>query len=300
VGPSFGSYRGMYYPDDIKSWLESNLGIEKVNLGIDLLDPRYDLIVVTPEWIRHNKFHLKFFIPIFGYVLKMRKTKRPVFGIIGDIYKIEYLIPISILVSGCGGSIPLNSITINEAVNFGIPFPSGPYVMQLNQKNIKLFQSSHSWAQRSNTIIFGSGSLRREQIFKDLNPILGALGWTTIITRRQLEWEDYRLLIKKSKVLICASTLIESASERLRFKFLSKRLAKYAITHRIWEGFCGGLLVVTDVTPTLTELGFIKGIHFLDLQELITSNATLPDETEMSRIAKAGNTLFKNIVFSDI
>jgi hypothetical protein len=38
----------MYYPDDIKSWLESNLGIEKVNLGIDLLDPRYDLIVVTP------------------------------------------------------------------------------------------------------------------------------------------------------------------------------------------------------------------------------------------------------------
>jgi hypothetical protein len=54
------------------------------------------------------------------------------------------------------------------------------------------------------------------------------------------------------------------------------------------------------VTPTLTELGFIKGIHFLDLQELITSNATLPDETEMSRIAKAGNTLFKNIVFSDI
>jgi hypothetical protein len=69
----------------------------------------------------------------------MRKTKRPVFGIIGDIYKIEYLIPISILVSGCGGSIPLNSITINEAVNFGIPFQSGPYVMQLNQKILNFF-----------------------------------------------------------------------------------------------------------------------------------------------------------------
>lgn len=298
--PRYGSKRSMYYPDDIKNWLESKLSCKKVNLSTNFSNGDYDVIVISPEWIRDQRFHIKLFFPAFKLAFKLCKLNKPVWAIVGDIYKIEYLIPASIIVYFCGGSIPLMSITVPEAKKFEIPLPSGPHVIQLNPKTINLFKSNIVWEKRNKVVLFGSGSKRREAIYSEFHHNLKKIGWETKIARRQYDWDQYRELVKHSQVLVCASTLVESAAIRLRYKFLQKNLAKYAITHRIWEGFCGGLLVITDAAPVLTEFGFIEDTHYINIQKFIDMKGYLPPSTEMSKIASAGRNLFEDIVLNTI
>lgn len=286
----------MYFPDDLKNWLESKLNFANVYLTTNLSYGDYDVTVISPEWIRDQRLHLKLFFPVFKLSIKLRKLGKPVWVFIGDIYKIEYLIPASIIVYLCGGSIPLMSISVSEAKKFGIPLPSGPHIIQLNPKNIHLFKSNIAWGKRNKVVLFGSGSEKREDIYSKFHNNLEKLGWETIIARRQYDWHEYRELVKNSQVLICASTLVEGAAKRLRYKFLQKNLAKYAITHRIWEGFCGGLLVITNGTPVLTELGFVEDIHYINIQKFIDMKGNLPPSPEMSKIASAGRNLFEELV----
>lgn len=299
-GPRYGPKRCMYFPDSIEGWLESKLGIKNINLSGTISDSDWDLIVISPEWIKERSFHLKFFFPTFNLARKLRKSKTPVWVMIGDIYKIEYLIVASIIVYFCGGSIPLMSITVSEAKKFGIPLASGPHMILLNPNTENLFLSHIVWEKRDRRIIFGGGSERREGIYAEFHSNLEKIGWEAIIARRQYDWDEYRELIKNSQILICSSTLVESAAIRLRFKFLQKNLAKYAITHRIWEGFCAGLLVITDATPVLTELGFMEDIHFINIQKFIDMKGTLPPSPEMSKIASTGRTLFEKLVHNII
>jgi hypothetical protein len=298
--PRYGPKRAMYFPNSIKDWLESKLGIENVKLSRSISNLDCEVVVISPEWIRDQRFHLKYFFSTFNFARKLRKFKTPVWVMIGDIYKIEYLITASIIVYLCGGSIPLMSITVPEAKKFGIPFPSGPHIILLNPKTEHLFRSHIVWEKRDKVIIFGSGSERRQRIYAEFHKNLEKIGWETIIARRQYDWDEYRELIKNSQILICSSTLVESAAIRLRFKFLQKNLAEYAITHRIWEGFCGGLLVITDATPVLTEFGFIEDIHFINIQKFIDMKGKLPPSPEMSKIASAGRDLFENLVHNII
>jgi hypothetical protein len=297
---NFPSNRVMYFPHDLSNWANSKLGIRNINFSTDVKQVSSGVVIITPDWIKKQKSHLKFFVPILSTAFRLRRKKIPVWVVIGDVYKIEYLIPAVILVAMCGGSLPCNSITPEEAKNFGIPFPSGPHIIQLSPKNVNLFKSEIHWESRKNLVLFAGGSLKREQIYSKYHNELEKSGWTTIIPRRNFNWEEYRNLNKETKVLIASSTLIEIASIRLRYKFLKNKVSKYAITHRIWEGFCSGSLVVTNTTPVLEKLGFKRDLHFLDIDTCLGSNIKLPNQKVMADIAKSGNRLFLELVDNQI
>ena len=297
---SFASNRIMYYPHDLSDWAKAKLGISHIVFSINVKQVSSDVVIITPEWIKQQKSHFKSFIPILITGLRLRRKKIPVWAVIGDVYKIEYLIPAVILVAICGGSFICNSITSEEAQNFGIPFPSGPHIIQLNPNNVYLFESKINWESRENIVLFAGGSIMREHIYSKYHKEFEKSGWTTIIPRRNFNWEEYRNLNKGARILIASSTLVEGAIIRLRFNFLRSKLSKYAITHRIWEGFCSGSLVVTNATPVLEKFGFKKNIHFLDIDTCLGSNIVLPDKRIMSEIAKSGNRLFLELVNNQV
>ena len=297
---NFSSNRVMYYPHDLNDWANSKLGISRIVFSINVKKISSDVVIISPDWIKQQKSHLRFFIPILITSFRLRRKKIPVWVVIGDVYKIEYLIPAVILVAICGGSFLCNSITPDEAKNFGIPFPSGPHILLLNPNNVYLFESKINWESRANLVLFAGGSLIREQIYNNYHKDFEKSGWTTVIARRNLDWEEYRNLIKETKVLIASSTLVEGAIIRLRFNFLKSKVSKYAITHRIWEGFCSGSLVVTNMTPVLEKFGFKKNIHFLDIDTCLGSNLVLPNQKVMADIAKSGNRLFLELVNNQV
>lgn len=298
--PNFSSNRVMYYPHDLNDWANSKLGIRRVAFSTNVKKVSSDVVIISPEWIKQQKSHLRFFIPILITAFRLRRKKIPVWVVIGDVYKIEYLIPAVILVAVCGGSFLCNSITPDEAKSFGIPFPSGPHIFQLNPNNVYLFESKINWESRENLVLFAGGSLIREQTYYKYHKVFEKSGWTTIIPRRNLDWEEYRNLNKETRILIASSTLVESAIIRLRFNFLKSKVSKYAITHRIWEGFCSGSLVVTNTTPVLEKFGFKKNIHFIDIDTCLGSNIVLPNKRIMSEIAKSGNRLFLELVNNQV
>jgi hypothetical protein len=298
--PNFPSNRVMYYPHDLNDWANSKLGIRRIDFSINVKQVSSDVVIISPEWIKQQKSHLRFFTPIMITAFRLRRKKIPVWVVIGDVYKIEYLIPAVILVAICGGYFPCTTISPEEAKNFGIPFPSGPHIIQLNPNNVYLFKSEINWESRENLVLFAGGSHIREQIYSKYHKEFEKSGWTTIIPRRNLDWEEYRDLNKETRILIASSTLVESAIIRLRFNFLKSKVSKYAITHRIWEGFCSGSLVVTNVTPVLEKLGFKKNVHFLDIDTCLGSNVVLPDKKIMSEIAKSGNRLFLELVNNQV
>jgi len=280
-----------------KSWAESTLKIDYVEFSSDLNAIESDVLIITGDWLKSKNAHLKFFIPIFRAARKIKKCNVPVWFMQGDVYRLETIIPASILVANCGGAIVLQHATKSEASKFGIPFPFGPHIWTLNPGNQKMFRSHINWRNREQIIIMAaSGDNRRQELHNKFANQLESSGWKVLATNHQYTWEEYKLINKKSKINVNTSLLQEVVVERLRF--LKNRASKYTVTHRVFEGFCSGSLVVTNSNPILLELGFHVNEHYLDLDQLILNGFQFPSDKILEKVALAGGSRFQDLMSS--
>jgi|688.fasta_scaffold277231_2 hypothetical protein len=278
-----------------KSWAESTLKIDNVQFSSDLDSIRSDVLIITGDWLKSKNAHLKFFIPVFKAARKLKSGNIPVWFMQGDTYRLETIIPASILVANCGGAVVLQQSTKNEASKFGIPFPFGPHIWTLNPGNQKMFRSNINWRNREQIIIMAaSGDNRRQELYNEFADQLKSAGWKVLATKQQYSWEDYKLVNKKSKVNVNTSLLQEVVVERLGL--VRDRASKYTVTHRVFEGFCSGAVIVTNSNPILLELGFKVNEHYLDLDQLILNGFKLPSERVLEKVARAGNLRFQDLI----
>ncbi len=282
-----------------KSWAENTLKVPSVEIAFNLKNVNTDVVIIGGEWFKSTKPHYKFFIPAFKLANELSKKKLPVWFMLMDTYRLETLIAASILVAKCGGAIILQQNTKQEATKFGIPFPSGPHIWLLNRGNVSLFHSDTNWQNRKKTMIFGiSGDENREKLFSKLKNSSNLIDWEIIPTSHQFSFNAYRELTKQAKVSVITNTRQYAINKRIRF--LRKYASNYLVGSRIFEGFCAGCLVITNTCPTLTELGFKPGIHFLDCDLWESENFLIPDEKTLNEIANKGKQLFFSLVDSRI
>ena len=281
------------------SWVENTLKIQDVDVIFNVKDIDTDVVIIGGEWFKSIKPHYKFFIPAFKLAAKLYKQKLPIWFLLMDTYRLEVLIAASILVAKCGGAIVLQQNTKEEAIKFGIPFPTGPHIWLLNLGNVSLFQSHINWENRKKLILFGlSGDEKRELLFKKFVNSSNLRDWEVIPTTRQFSFDSYRELTKQAKISIITNKRQFAIDKRLRF--LRKYASNYLVGSRIFEGFCAGCLVITNTSPTLTKLGFKPNVHYVDCDLWEREGFVIPDDKSLNRIAEQGKKLFFSLVESSV
>ena len=277
------------------SWARSTLKIMDVKISSNSTDIDSEVVIITGDWFKSTKPHLKLFIPAFKLARKIKKQNLPIWFLAGDTYNLHLIIAASILVSRCGGAVVLQQNTRDEALEFGIPFPSGPHLWLFNPDNIYLFQSEIKWEDRDNLILFAAtGDDKRRNFLDQSKDYLTNLGWAVVPGNQQFDWVGYRDLNKKTNINVTLS-LRQSAVEK-RLRFLKNRASEFTVSSRVFEGFCSGSVVVTNVNPVLSVLGFESGVHYLDVTLMQNPNFSLPNNDLLKSIAISGNELFLSII----
>ena len=285
----------LIHPEAAKHWAISTLKIHQVHYSNNSKKIDSQIVIITGDWLKLKRPHLKLFIPVFIAAYQIRKQKLPVWFMQGDAFRLETLIAASIFVSICGGAVVLQMQTAEEGSKFGIPFPSGPHIWTLSLGNSYLFESNSEWKHRQNNILFAvSGDGKRKMLYNKYSKVLEGQKWTVYGTNQQYDWNDYCELNRCAKINITTSLMQEAYLKKLRH--LRRNVPKHTVTHRVWEGFCSGSLVVTNKNPVLESLGFIENVHYLDLDLLISTGFVFPENQILNEIADIGKKRFFEIL----
>jgi hypothetical protein len=294
--------KGIDLTDAVESWLIQSVRLEKSSIvtslnGIEISHNNDAVLVVTYDWLSSGNRWRMFFREIFELAAAAKRLNLPVWIMLGDSFDQEYTIPSALLVALAGGSTILQSNTKSEGIDFGLVHPSGPHIWTMPQKNLELFNSPTPWKDRERLALnASSGEPRRKAFSKVIELQLTKQNWKVNNTNHKLSWEDYVELTKNSQVTVTTCWLQQQylkGSKRTRSK-----IAKTTVTHRVWEGFAAGCAVVTNSNSTLNSLGFIAGVHFIELWSETDpiDDIKLPNEHELEKIAAAGQILFSKVV----
>ena len=283
----------------VKSWADSSLNSKTISISTNSKNIESEIVIITGDWFKQTKPHLKFFIPAFRLAKEIQKQKKPVWFMAGDTYNLHLTIAASILVANCGGAIILQQNTMEEALQFGIPFPSGPHIWLINPGNLDLFKSDTPWNSRSDQILFAvSGDIKRKIFYQETHKNFLKYGWNVVPGNHQYDWPSYREVLKRTKINITLSLRQSAVDKRLRF--LRKRSSEYTVSSRVFEGFCAGNLVVTNVNPILEKLGFKPNLHYLDVDLFSKEDFQMPSDDSLQAIAQAGSDFFIGLVNSSV
>ena len=282
-----------------ESWARSTLKIKDVQITSNSTNIKSEVVIITGDWFKGTKPHLKFFIPAFRLAKKIEKQNLPIWFMAGDTYNLHLIIAASILVSRCGGAVVLQQNTRMEALAFGIPFPSGPHLWLLNPENVYLFESEIKWEDRKPIVLFAAtGDDKRRKFLNQTEDFLTNLGWEVVPGNQQFDWVTYRDVNKNTCINLTLSLRQSAVDKRLRF--LKTRASEFTVSSRVFEGFCSGSLVVTNSNPVLSELGFESGTHYLDVTLIANSSFLSPTNKRLCEIANAGHQLFSYLVHNKV
>lgn len=278
-------------------WIKHTLEI--TDLEVSQKSPREssEVVIVTLDWLKLKSSHIFLFIPTIMFALKLKRRNQKVWILPLDTFNLQWTIPSCILSAVCGGAVILQSNTSQEAQRFGLVFPSGPHLWTLNKSNFSLFYSNLPWNERNRIAVFAkSGDDIRIEIYDKYHKFIELQNYQVRTTSHELDWQKYRDLIKSSRICINTSLLQKVVFDRVGK--LARNLPKNVVTFRIWEAFCSGSVVITNVNPVLGELGFLPQTHYLDLDALLSVKLSLPDEAELMEIATRGQKRFLEVIES--
>ena len=292
---------GLDFTDAVENWLTQSLGFEKT-LVVDSLEkaPNLDsrtILVISYDWLFSGRRWRGLFQEIRQLAREARERNLPVWVMLADVYDQGSIIPASILVSLCGGAIILQPNTAAEGERFGLVFPSGPHIWTMPPKNLKQFESETPWIERERVILLPSGGEIRRSVFMDkVASRMSSLGWKIESTNKTFAWNQYVNVVKNSKILVTTCWLQEQflvGSKKTR-----NRMSVNTVTHRVWEGFAAACAVVTNSNAVLDELGFIAGVHYVELwtDHELSGDFLLPADFELEKIAHAGHKHFTILV----
>jgi hypothetical protein len=287
-----------------RSWIKDVLGlqlVEEIASSADLKnDFRRKVLIIDFDWIFsiHEKPFM--FFKIIKLAIKARSLNMPVWVFLGDTFAVRYLPATCFLVAFCGGSIILQPNTPAEAEAFGIIFPTGPFLWSMSDKNCKAFFSDIEVVDRPKVVLLaGTGESRRINYMNELSQKLNSIGWDTTFSNGKLSWNQY---VDLSKNVSAIATTNWMHKVHIRGTRKSRnRIAKTTTTHRVWEGFASGSLVMTQRTAVLDFFGFLPGKHYFELwsENDIRNQIIFMDKSEIALIANSGQNLFLDLVKSN-
>ena len=125
---------------------------------------------------------------------------------------------------------------------------------------------------------------------------LNDIGWDTTFSDGKLPWEDYTQQYRNVSAIATTNWMHEVHIRGSRKSI--NRIAETTTTHRVWEGFASGAMVMTHRTKVLDYFGFLPGKHYFELwsEEDIRNPIVFMNKTEIISIASSGQSLFLGLV----
>jgi hypothetical protein len=116
-----------------------------------------------------------------------------------------------------------------------------------------------------------------------------------LLSNGNFERQDYINLL--GTVKFYASTNFVQEVFHIGSKRYRKKMSDTTTTGRTWNAFAAGMVLITNETDNLKELGFVPNVHYLDLIKIIDSqNFQLPQDDELSVIARNGRNHYKSLM----
>jgi hypothetical protein len=292
---------GLNLTSAARSWIEESSGLRlsaeipsTTHLNNDFKE---NVLIIDFAWIFsiHEKPFMVF--KVIKLAARAKSLRMPVWIFLGDTFAVRYLPAACFLVAYCGGSIILQPNTPAEAAAFGIVFPAGPFLWTLNDKNYKVFHSDERNIDRPKVVLLaGTGENRRISYMNQLAGKLNRIGWDTTFSNGKLSWDQY-LGQSKNASAIATTNWMHKIHIRGTKKSRNK-IAKSTTTHRVWEGFASGSMVMTQRTEVLDHFGFLPGKHYFELwsEDDIQGEIVFIDKSEVDRIATSGQKLFLDLL----
>jgi hypothetical protein len=291
-------------PDDLgKLFLEETTQASVEIMSSDeIFSLRNDGETVVATWVAGTNVGLSwypYYLKVLILSIKLRRKKIPVIVFLCDTYYADAATIAVTLTSLTGGVSIFLQNTRNEISNFGYSSFIWPaFWVPIVSRILDAPNSEIPWKDRKNVCMLASGlsaTPRRIDLMNKVGIYMRSNNYDLLMSNGNFERQDYIDLL--GTVKFYASTNFVQEVFHIGSKRYRKKMSNTTTTGRSWNAFAAGMVLITNETDNLKELGFIPNVHYLDLMKIIEGQAfQLPDDDELSIIARNGCNHIKSLM----
>lgn len=283
--------RGVNLTHSIMEWVFENAGqglpITKRNLKQLKSQDDVRVLVICHDW--YAALNRRYILDFFLVAYRSRRRNIRIWAPLADTFDMRTNLPLLLMVQIAGGALLLSGNCICEAKKFGLLKAAGHFLWTTPPDVRSQFKSEMDWENRSRkmTLAF-SGDKARIALMSDLEKKFRRTNWEIIANHGQQDFVSYVETIKHSRILVTTNTVGERYL--LGPRSYVERIPRQAITHRNWDAFMSGTLLITNQTHLLELLGFFPNIHFIELYpvESLPQRLSALSDIQLKAIASAG------------
>ena len=291
-------------PDDLgKLFLEETTGASVEIISCDeVFSLKNDGETVIATWIAGTHVGLSwylYYLKIIILSIKLHRRKIPVIVFLCDTYYPDAATVAVTLTSLTGGVSIFVQNSRREIRNFGYSSFIWPaFWVPIVSNILDAPNSQIPWKERKNICMLASGlsaTPRRVDLMNNLGNYMRNNGYDLLLSNGNFERQDYINLL--GTVKFYASTNFVQEVFHIGSKRYRKKMSDTTTTGRTWNAFAAGMVLITNETDNLKELGFVPNVHYLDLINILDSqNFQLPHDDELSIIAQNGRNYYKSLL----
>ena len=291
-------------PDDLgKLFLEETTGASVEIISCDeVFSLKNDGETVIATWIAGTHVGLSwylYYLKIIILSIDLRRRKIPVMVFLCDTYYPDAATVAVTLTSLTGGVSIFLQNSRREIRNFGYSSFIWPaFWVPIVSNILDAPNSQIPWKERKNICMLASGlsaTPRRIDLMNNLGNYMRNNSYDLLLSNGNFERQDYINLL--GTVKFYASTNFVQEVFHIGSKRYRNKMSDTTTTGRTWNAFAAGMVLITNETDNLKELGFVPNVHYLDLINILDSqNFQLPHDDELSIIAQNGRNYYKSLL----
>jgi hypothetical protein len=291
-------------PDDLgKLFLEETTEASVEIMSSDeIFSLRNDGETVIATWVAGTHVGLSwylYYLKVLILSFKLRRKNIPVIVFLCDTYYADAATIAVTLTSLTGGVSIFLQNSRREISNFGYSsFVWPAFWVPIVSRILNAPNSEIPWKDRKNVCMLASGlsaTARRIDLMNQLGIYMRRNNYDLLLSNGNFEIQDYIDLL--GTVKFYASTNFVQEVFHIGSKRYRKKMSNTTTTGRTWNAFAAGMVLISNETDNLKELGFIPSVHYLDLMKIVGDQTfRLPEDDELSTIARNGRDHYINLM----
>jgi hypothetical protein len=293
------SVRGVNLTHSIMEWVFENAGqglpITKRNLKLLKSEDDIRVLVICHDW--YAALNRRYILDYFLVAYRSRRRNIRIWAPLADTFDMRTNLPLLLMVQIAGGALLLQANCICEAKKFRLLKAAGHFLWTTPPDVRSQFKSEIDWEERPRKMILAfSGDKERLILMSDLEQEFRRMNWEIIANDGQQDFVSYAETLKHSRIVVTTNTI--GKRHLLGPRSYVERIPRQAITHRTWDSFMSGNLLVTNQTHLLELLGFFSETHFIELfpAESLPQRLSAFSDIQLKAIANAGHEKFLELV----
>lgn len=296
-------YIGPNLSDIAKRWLEEVLDarVNECNhaLGLKMVQGDLSIFATFASRTPAGPIKIIYFARILTLALHLRKQGIPAVIFLPDTFYPDAAIVASLLAGLTQGATVFLQNSKAEADHFGYPNPIGPIFWTWPPSRAGTKTTTTSWIDRRDSYLVPAGNTggtsRLLLAKRFLEHMSSANGYTALITDGSLSNEEYNSALRLCKLSMTTNYVQDNFF--VGPKSYRERISATTTTGRVWEAFARGQVLICNETQVLKDLGFVAGVHYLELRSVLNSSSPLLGltDSQLQQMAELGQSLFLDL-----